>query len=276
MSLKKLAAIALAMTMSLSMLVACGDDDSSTATNDSSAAVTDASSEDASSEESSEEESSEDESSEEESSEDESSEAEEPGEVTMDEEPVAAEGDIQAFLMIADGGWSWGEGNWNLVSEGSGLGTDASITGDGTYTVSVNSTQLGAETKGFGYMVFCVDIPGLASTLGCATGNAAEEGTAGAEAEDTAAKVAAAKETGLSITGVSILQNGEKVYTYNDEDVIFADIEGNGNIRIEIWNEYGDTKGAGLAPAEVEELAGGVDEYDIIAVEFTIDLPDAE
>lgn len=270
MSFKKLAAIALAMTMSLSMLAACGDDDSSSkAPADGTSSVVEDSSaaDDTSSEAPAESEAPDS------SEAPESSEPEKP-EVVLDEAPVPAEGDIQAFLMIADGGWSWGSGNWNLVSQGEGLGTDASITGDGTYTVSVNSKQLAAETKGFGYMVFCVDIPGLATKLGCATGGAAVEGTAGAEAEDTAAKVAAAKETGLSITGVSILQNGEKVYTYNDEDVIFADIEGNGNIRIEIWNEYGDTKGAGLAPAEVEELAGGVDEYDLIAVEFTIDLPD--
>lgn len=267
MSFKKLAAIALAMTMSLSMLAACGDDDSSSkapADGNSSVVEDSSAADDTSSEAPAESEAPDS------SEAPESSEPETP-ELVLDEAPVPAEGDYQAFMMFASGN-DWMFTSMGAASTGDGKGTDASITGDGTYTVSANIKQAEAGDVGFGYTVFCVDITNLAAKLGCATGEAAVEGTAGAEAKDTAAKVAAAKETGLSITNVSILQDGVKVYTFNDEDVIFADIEGNGKIRIEIYNEYGDSKTT--APDDVKELAGGVDEYSMIALEFTIDLPE--
>ena len=58
--------------------------------------------------------------------------------------------------------------------------------------------------------------------------------------------MAYAKEAGLDVTDVKITStNTDGTSTDYDVDmskVIFGDIEGNGKIRIEIYNEYGDTK----------------------------------
>ena len=76
------------------------------------------------------------------------------------------------------------------------------------------------------------------------------------------------KDAGVTFSDVSLIVDGETIYTYNDEDLLYADIEGNGNLRLEIYNTYGDTKTS--APAEVAALATDLVAEDEIAVTFTI------
>lgn len=68
----------------------------------------------------------------------------------------------EAFLMFTDKNWGWG--NWNAKNDG-GIGEDADVTGNGTYTVSLSADAF-AEDPGVaeGATVFCVDIVGLANS----------------------------------------------------------------------------------------------------------------
>lgn len=165
-----------------------------------------------------------------------------------------AEGEYTAFVMAASADWSWGGGCWEP-----GVGTDTVITGDGTYTASVNSEQVGAAGPGTGFVVFNVDIVGLADAIGA--------GTANADVSTSAEKMAIAKDAGLTISDVSIILDGETAYTYADEELLYGDIEGNGNIRLELFNMYGET--ATTAPGQVSVLAESA-EYDEVSVQFTI------
>ncbi|MBQ8884651.1 MAG: hypothetical protein IJ031_08725, partial [Oscillospiraceae bacterium] len=80
-----------------------------------------------------------------------------------------------------------------------------------------------------------------------------------------------AKDAGLSITDVKILHDGEVVYEYADEELVYGDIEGNGKLRLEIYNAYGSTVTESLAPQAILDLAGGDGvAYESIQVEFTI------
>lgn len=197
---------------------------------------------------------------------------------SSDTEPSAS---YTAFEMFTDANWGWG--NWNTVAEG-GLGTDAEITGDGTYTVSISAEQVakwydqeGNEvlpgTEGAtvapatGVGSWCVDIVGLADALGVGTADLASSATA-------TDKMNVAKDAGLSITDVNLIVDGETVYTYDDADVLFADIEGNGNLRLEILNQYGESNDGNEdnynAPAEVLALATDLVAEDEIAVTFTV------
>ena len=150
----------------------------------------------------------------------------------------------EAFLMYTDDSWAWGV--WSAAEFPAGT-TD--VTGDGTYTVFVDNT---VETANYtdeetgelvpavanGAMVFCVDIDGLAKDYGFET--------AGVDGMDTAAdKRALCNEAGVTVSDV-------KVTTYNTDGtstdiavdqskVLYGDIEGNGKLRIEIQNEYGDS-----------------------------------
>lgn len=73
-----------------------------------------------------------------------------------------------AYLCFTDKNWKWG--NWDVTPENGGElengapkghGTDAIIKGNGTYTVSINKDQVGAEAAAEGATVFCVDIKGI-------------------------------------------------------------------------------------------------------------------
>lgn len=150
----------------------------------------------------------------------------------------------EAFLMYTDDAWAWGV--WNAAEFPAGT-TD--VNGDGTYTVFVDNTVPTAlvtdEETGDtvpavanGAMVFCVDIDGLADEYGFQT--------AGVDGMNTAAdKRARCNEAGVTVSDV-------KVTTYNTDGtstdiavdqskVLYGDIEGNGKLRIEIQNEYGDS-----------------------------------
>ena len=153
----------------------------------------------------------------------------------------------EAFLMYTDDAWAWG--CWSSAEFPAGV---TEVTGDGTYTVyidsSIGTSMVEDEETGelvlkpaAGAMVFCVDIADLANDLGC--GKAAE---AYEKCETTADKMALAKEAGLNITDLTITTFNADCSTadiaVDQSKIIFGDIEGNGKIRIEIQNEYGDSK----------------------------------
>lgn len=147
-----------------------------------------------------------------------------------------------AFLMYASSDWSV-----QCMAADSENATTANVTGDGTYTVSISGFEWEDEdtaemvpATATGVTVFCVDIDGLANDLGC--GKDAE----GYDALQTEAeKMAFAQATGLSISNVVITATNTDGSTTDiavDESKLFyGDIEGNGKIRLEIYNAYGDT-----------------------------------
>lgn len=174
----------------------------------------------------------------------------------------------EAFLMYTDDSWAWGV--WDAASC---PGTD-DVTGDGTYTVYIDSSIDGSKiedeetgelviVEANGAMVFCVDIDGLAADYGFGKGaDGYEDLKTGAE------KKAFAQEKGIDITDL-------KITTYNADGsstdipvdldkIIFGDIEGNGKLRIEIQNEYGDT----VKDPAIDKSLISFDEK--IAVTFTV------
>lgn len=147
-----------------------------------------------------------------------------------------------AFLMYASSDWSV-----QCMAADSENATTADVTGDGTYTVSISGFEWEDEdtgemvpATGTGVTVFCVDIADLATDLGC--GKDAE----GYEDLTTAAeKMAFAQATGLTISDVVVTATNSDGSTtdipVDNSKLFYGDIEGNGKIRLEIYNAYGDT-----------------------------------
>ena len=123
----------------------------------------------------------------------------------------------KAFLMYADGQWNWSNFEVNKSNGGAGNGNDANIIGDGTYTVSLDKTTMGEDNVAQGVTVFCVDIVGLAN----------------------AQRLDASK---LKVKDVIIQCDGKKIAS-DGLHMFVGDLEGNGNIRIEIYNTYGYGEG---------------------------------
>jgi hypothetical protein len=126
-----------------------------------------------------------------------------------------------AFLMFTDSNWAWG--NWSTKVSG-GFGNDAVITGDGEYSVSIDAdgyAEANKDTKDFnlsaaeGANVFCVDIKNLCNSPNMDI----------SEMEVSDLKVYA----------------DNKTIDVNTAKVLMGDVEGGGNFRIEIYNQYGDT-----------------------------------
>lgn len=178
---------------------------------------------------------------------------------------VASAGAYEAFLMYASSDWSV-----QCMEATSANATTADVTGDGTYTVAISGFEWEDEetaemvpATATGATVFCVDIDGLANALGC--GKDAE----GYDALQTAAeKMAFAQATGLTISDVVITAtNSDGTSTdiaVDESKLYYGDIEGNGKIRLEIYNAYGDTsKDAPIDPA-------GFSFDDALSVTFTV------
>ena len=176
---------------------------------------------------------------------------------------AAAASANEGFLMYAAGDWSV-----------SAMGTDSypdgniDVTADGTYTVTTGGFMWEDEETGdlvpataTGATVFCVDITDLANDLGFAT--------AGVDGMDTTAdKMALAQSKGIQISDVKVsTTNADGTstdYAVDSSKVLYGDIEGNGKLRIEVYNEYGDTKND--APFDHDSV-----EFDnTISVTFTI------
>lgn len=151
---------------------------------------------------------------------------------------------FETSLMYADGTWSF-----NTMNEDAEFtNTTVDITADGTYTVSVDEFMMSDEAEDFtvgnSATVFCVDIVDLAKELNCGKDSDAYQALAkDAKAAD---KMQVAKDAGLNISDVKVQitdPDGKTTDIAVDQSkVLFGDIEANNKIRIEIYNEYGDTK----------------------------------
>ena len=176
----------------------------------------------------------------------------------------------EAQLTFQSGGYEWT--NW-----GGDTGVNTTITGDGTYTAEVNHERSHIEGMGDNATkvnVMCVDMNGFATTLGVDSVN--KEIT-------LAEKKQLVLDKGINIKDVTVTVDEGTEYedsiTLDNDKLLFGDIEGNGNFRIEIWNTYGNIKpdlpegSEGLAyydPA-VEEFMDNLEASDSIKVTFTIE-----
>lgn len=171
---------------------------------------------------------------------------------------VAASAQYDAFVMYASSNWYPA----TMDASGHSEGTDGTITEwtpgtqeitkDGTYTVSISDIKCSAidEESGdevmvnvdaSGAAVFNVDIEGLSADLGIGKGSEGYDDKKMSGAE----KMEFAKSKGVNVTDVKITQvkDGETTEIAVDSSkVLFGDIEGNGKLRIELFNSYGDTK----------------------------------
>lgn len=285
MKVKKLLALAFALTVSGAMLTACGDSDSS----DSSEAATTTTTTTAASSSEAEEASSEETSSEEASSEEASSEEASSEEASSEEpkEEIDRTGH-NTFLMLADGSWTYS--NMNDDANDRPLptgGLTAAVTEDGTYTVDINledtvawmnsapnvTTPMEVGDPAYGITVLNIDIADLATKMGVSTADNeawdkyCEDKGIKASKATAADKTDFAKTSGLSITDLTLSADGKEIYKYADDEITFADIEANGKIRIEIYNAYGDTKDT--APQAIKDFASE-GEYETLSATFTI------
>ena len=178
---------------------------------------------------------------------------------------AASAGAYEAFLMYASSDWSV-----QCMDATSENATTADVTADGTYTVAISGFEWEDEetaemvpATANGATVFCVDIDGLANALGCGKDADGYEGL-----ETAADKMAFAQATGLSISDVVITAtNSDGTSTdiaVDESKLYYGDIEGNGKIRLEIYNAYGDTSKD--APID----AAGFSFDDTLSVTFTV------
>lgn len=167
-------------------------------------------------------------------------------------------GAYDTFLMYADDSWLWG--NWSMAEFPAG---SVDITEDGTYTVYIDNTISTAITAdeetgedvpmtAMGAVVFNVDIVGLGEALGL------EAKPEGKPADPGNIVISDVSITISSTDGIS------KTLDVDESKLVCGDVEDNGNFRIEIRNEFGDTKeNAGVDKSQII-----FDEK--IAVTFTI------
>lgn len=144
-----------------------------------------------------------------------------------------AKGSYKAGLQYADA--SWDPSRWSGYANEK---YDAVVTGDGTYTVWMETYAL---TEGA--VVFCIDIDGL-----------------GADIADMS-KVKA------EINSIALDPKKDRMQTIavDNSKVLFNNKDGNGvDGRIEIYNEYGETKGLGADFSSMSFPAG------TMTVTFTI------
>lgn len=150
-----------------------------------------------------------------------------------------------AQLGFADG--SWAAQDWASTVE---------ITGDGTYTLKANCLWTDEDTgddipaEMNGIMVFVVDILGLGADLGL-TG----------EAEDMEM---------VSFTDVKVTVDGKDI-ALDASKLVWGDVEGKGNLRLEIYNAYGSTTvseayDASVSPVNPADISAATE----LSVTFTL------
>ena len=167
-------------------------------------------------------------------------------EVTLTPEPTERpDEENQAFLMFTDKDWNWS--NWNTKITG-GNGQDAVITGNGTYTVSINKSDFSdgseVENPANGAGIFGVDIQGICNTQ----------------------KFDASK---MAISDVIVKCDGKDITT--DQSKMYeGNIEGKGNYRLEIRNEWGYGYGDFATKDEFDEMNPDFTFEDSLSVTFTI------
>ena len=149
----------------------------------------------------------------------------------------------QAFLMFADKDWAWSNFNTKVCG---GNGEDAVVTGNGTYTVSINKKAFGDDVKAAnGAQVFCVDIMDICKTQ----------------------KFDASK---MALSDVVVKCDGKEIKT-DISKMYEGNIEGDkDNYRLEIRNEYGYGEGDFKTKDEFDEMNPDFAFEDSLSVTFTI------
>ena len=149
----------------------------------------------------------------------------------------------QAFLMFTDKDWALGNFNTKVCG---GKGEDATITGNGTYTVSLSKKAFGDDAKpANGAQVFCVDIMGICNTQ-----------------KFDASKIAFS-DVVVKCDGKEIKTDISKMYEGNIENKT-------SNYRLEIRNEYGYDGGEFATKDEFDEMNPDFTFEDTLSVTFTI------
>lgn len=153
--------------------------------------------------------------------------------------------DFNAFLMFSDVSGAWEQ-------FASGTPGDTKVTGDGTYTVSLKASDIGATGKATEGQVFLVDIEQLGEAM-------REIGTLSEDPN---------KENSFTVTdmqvSIKVWVDGQEVKS-DSAKVLKGDIEDNGRLRLEIYNAWGT--GTADMPAVTPDLLTPADE---IKVEFTL------
>ena len=151
----------------------------------------------------------------------------------------------QAFLMFTDKDYMWQ--NWNTKVCG-GVGRDAVISGNGTYTVSIDKADFtdsdAAANPANGAHVFQVDIMGICNTQ----------------------KFDASK---IAISDVVVKCDGKEIKT-DLSKMYEGDIEGKGNYRLEIRNEFGYGNGDFATKDEFDEMNPDFTFENSLSVTFTV------
>ena len=195
---------------------------------------------------------------------------------------AGAEDENMAYIVYADSDW------YPSVMDGSGytensVGTitaweagNCNISESGTYTVSVSDIKISVideetgdeymqSVNGEGAVVLVVDIQDISAILGLGKGSKGFDRIATSKG-----RMDFAKSKGADVTDIKITQVKDGKATDIPVDmskIYFGDIEGNGNFRIEIYSDYGDTQYD--PPIDTEKI----DFNESLSVQFTIVLP---
>ena len=193
---------------------------------------------------------------------------------------ASAAGTHKAYMVFADNSWFWGSWGYDDTAKGYCANGAVDVTGDGTYTVYIDKTLVNTENLGAtgiddetgdpyavvasGVQVFCVDIEGLADELGLAKyegGGMSALDHGNVTISDVKNVATMTQEDGSS---------EDQTFTIDNDKVTWGNIEGKGNLRIEIANAYGvkdeDDKNLVNDPANYASLSFN----DKLAVTFTI------
>ena len=191
-----------------------------------------------------------------------------------------------AYMEYADYDWfpSLFDGSGHTVDENNDMTTDwtpgnAEINKSGSYEVSVSnitSTGIDEETGdntisrlgGDGATVLRVRVTELAKTFGFDY----ESNKNTFDASDAAALMSLAKNYGVNVSNVKLRQTQtdgtSKNITVNNSKIYFGDLEANGDLIIEIYNEYGSTKND--SPIDTK----AINFNDSLTISFDITLPE--
>ena len=195
---------------------------------------------------------------------------------------AGAEKEHTAYIMYGDYNW------FPSIMDYSGYYEDAAgvvttwnsetcdVSKSGTYTVSISDikgTYTDEETgdecmetvAGEGAVIFCVDINDLGADFGFGNGSEGFD-----EISTNKGRMDFAKEKGADVTDVKITQVKDGKATTVPVDISkvhFGDLEGNGKFRIEIYNDFGDTRYD--PPIDTDKI----DFNESLSVQFTIVLP---
>ncbi|MGI6768557.1 MAG: hypothetical protein ACOX43_05705 [Bacilli bacterium] len=153
---------------------------------------------------------------------------------------------FRAFMM-----YSSEEGGWERYTTDGEYAGDALVTGDGTYTVYIKAADFGWTEKAKTAQVFLIDIVDLGEAM-VHLGTLKEAAAGGLT------------DTDLKVT-VKVFVDGVEVQV-NNSNIIVGDIEGNGRLRLELYNIWGS--GTADKPVVNPELLEPESE---IKVEFTLE-----